>query len=249
MLLHEFIATNREEIITRTREKVAVRATPRSALDELNHGVPLFLSQIVETLRLSGDDGAAKGESACFAVGQVAHGYGDVCQAVTELAEEKKARIAIEEFHTFNQCLDQAIGRAVTEYVRQHELTIDGAGTERLRNLSEELRNILSGALLAFDILERGNVSVCSATGTMLGRSLIRLRDIVDRSLAAEDRRMLALRQEGHTLKEIGTALGRSPSFAFERLHELGRERAPGRFGLETAQAEGPEERDGLHTD
>jgi hypothetical protein len=99
-MLYEFIAANREEIVARTREKAASRPGPRAILDELKDGVPSFLGQIVETLRLSGDDSAAMGESARknggdelkrgFTVGQVVHGYGDVCQAVTELAEEKR---------------------------------------------------------------------------------------------------------------------------------------------------------------
>jgi hypothetical protein len=49
--------------------------------------------------------------------------------------------------------------------------------------------------------------------------------------LGDQDRLMLALRQGGHTLTEIGTTMGRSPSFVFGRLHELGRELAE-RAGL-----------------
>jgi signal transduction histidine kinase len=210
LMLCDFIAANSEEIVTRTREKVASRPSPRATPDELNSGVPIFLDQIIETLRQSGAGGTAIGESASkhggeqltrgFTVAQVVHGYGDVCQVVTELAEEKKAPITIEEFHTFNRCLDEGIARAVTEYMRQHELTIAEAGTERLGSVAHELRNRLSGALLAFDILKRGNVGVCGATGALLGRSLVGLRDIVDRSFAevrlelgAEKRERIAL--------------------------------------------------------
>jgi hypothetical protein len=212
-MLYEFIASNREEILALTRKKVATRPGPRATFDELNHGVPIFLGQMVETLRLSGDDGAAMEESASqhgadqlkqgFTIGQVVHGYGDVCQAVTELAEEKKASITVEEFHTFNRCLDQAIARAVTEYTRQRELSVSEAGTERLGNLAHELRNGLSGALLAFDILKKGNVGVCGATGTLLGRSLIALRDIVDRSFAEVRLELGAEKRERLSLSEL----------------------------------------------
>jgi hypothetical protein len=50
--------------------------------------------------------------------------------------------------------------------------------------------------------------------------------------LVSEDRLMLALRQGGHTLTEIGTTIGRSTSFVLARLNELGRELAV-RAGLE----------------
>jgi hypothetical protein len=49
-----------------------------------------------------------------FTVAQVVHGYGDVCQVVTELAGEKHAPISSEDFQAFNGCLDDAIAGAVT---------------------------------------------------------------------------------------------------------------------------------------
>jgi hypothetical protein len=52
-------------------------------------------------------------------VDQVVHDYGDLCQAVTELAFEKNAEIAVSEFHTLNRLLDNAIAAAVTEYCLQ----------------------------------------------------------------------------------------------------------------------------------
>jgi hypothetical protein len=51
--------------------------------------------------------------------------------------------------------------------------------------------------------------------------------------LGDQDRLMLALRQGGHTLTEIGTTLGRSTSLVFGRLRELGRQLAE-RAGLES---------------
>jgi signal transduction histidine kinase len=212
-VLYEFIAANREEIIARTRRKVAARPSPRATQEELHHGVPLFLTQLVETLRLSEDDGAAIGESASkhggeqlrrgFTVGQVVHGYGDVCQSVTELAQEKDARITAEDFHTFNRCLDDAIARAVTEYTRQRELRINEASTERLGSLAHELRNRLSGALLAYEILKRGNVGVNGSTGAVLGRSLIGIRDLIDRSFAEVRLELGVQKRERISLSEL----------------------------------------------
>src|SRR5207248_11266771 len=53
-----------------------------------------------------------------FNVSQVVHDYGDICQAITELALDQNAPIAIEEFHTLNRCLDTAIAEALTEHAR-----------------------------------------------------------------------------------------------------------------------------------
>src|SRR5687767_14081495 len=54
--LHEFIGLNRDELIGRCRAKVAKRAAPPSTEAEIDHGVPLFLDQLVVELR----DGPSK---------------------------------------------------------------------------------------------------------------------------------------------------------------------------------------------
>ena len=51
-MLHEFIDLNRDVIIARTRDQVHGRLWPAVAPGEVEHGVPLFLMQLSETLRL-----------------------------------------------------------------------------------------------------------------------------------------------------------------------------------------------------
>ena len=50
-MLHEFLASNREELIKRCRSKVRRRDSPPASPAELDNGVPLFLGQLVEALR------------------------------------------------------------------------------------------------------------------------------------------------------------------------------------------------------
>jgi signal transduction histidine kinase len=193
-VLHEFLSTHRAEIIARTRAKVAERAAPRATEEELESGIPLFLDQIIDNLRLSRTSSDAVEESAAvhgldllkkgFTVAQVVHDYGGVCQAVTELATETKASITADEFHTFNRCLDDAIATAVTEFTRTRERLITDEGTERLGNLAHELRNSLGVAALAFQTLQMGTVGLSGSTAALLGRSLRRLSGLVDSSMA-----------------------------------------------------------------
>ena len=199
-MLHEFLTVHRDDIIARTRQKVATRIAPRPTEAELEHGVPLFLAQLAETLRREQDTSARPtsgdmsrsailhgGElkKAGFTVAQVVHDYGDVCQAVTELAIELELPISADEFKTLNRCLDEAIAQAVTEFARQRELSLSDRGTERLGFFAHELRNLLSNAMLAFEVLKTGTVGVGGSTGMVLGRNLVALRDLIDRSLAA----------------------------------------------------------------
>jgi len=96
--LSGFISANRDELIRRCTAKVTLRAGPARDTAEIDHGVPLFLTQLVAQL----DDLSARtpdighgaqqhGRELFFGgstVSQVVHDYGDVCQSVTELAGE-----------------------------------------------------------------------------------------------------------------------------------------------------------------
>ena len=53
-----------------------------------------------------------------YNISQVVHDYGDICQAITEVALEQNVPIRTEEFHMLNRCLDTAIAEAVTEHAR-----------------------------------------------------------------------------------------------------------------------------------
>ena len=193
-MLYEFLETHRAELISRTRKKVASRSGPRPTDNELECGVPLFLDQLGETLRLSLTDSGAISKSAGihgrallrsgFTVGQVVHGYGDICQAVTELAGETDAPITIDEFRTLNRCLDDAIAQAVTEYTEQRERSLEVEGTERMGTLVEEVRTRLSTSILSFELLRTGNVGIGGSTGAILGRNLRTVSKLLDRTFA-----------------------------------------------------------------
>jgi signal transduction histidine kinase len=196
--LDYFIAANRGEIITRCRAKVATRSLPSPIEAEIDHGVPLFLDQLMDALRLGEKSNLDIGKSAVqhghdlllqgFTVAQVVHAYGDICQSITELAVEADARISPADFRTLNRCLDEAIAGAVTEYGReQNQSTLDGEvarGSEQLGFLAHELRNLISIAIFAFEVLKTGNVGVAGSTGTVLHRSLMAMRALIGRSLA-----------------------------------------------------------------
>jgi hypothetical protein len=116
--------------------------------------VPLFLTQLSETLRLEGTatpfSTDAIGFTATrhgaellavgFSVSQVVHDYGDICQAITEIAIERQAPITVEEFRTLNMCLDTAIAEAVTEHTRLLAEKRPEEEVERLGHTAHELQ-------------------------------------------------------------------------------------------------------------
>ena len=205
-MLHEFLSANRAELIERCIAKVARRSAPKATGIELEHGIPLFVGQLIKTLEaeqagrargaspMSSEMGAAAAHHGRellqhgFTVDQVVHDYGDLCQAITDLAAERRAPFEIGEFRTLNRCLDNAIADAVTEFSYQRDLLVEDKGAhamnERLGFLAHELRNLLNTATLALNAMKAGNVGLAGATGAVLDRSLIGLRNLIDRSLS-----------------------------------------------------------------
>lgn len=197
-MLHEFISLNREEIIRRCRTKVSARTFPAPTSDEIAHGVPVFLDQLTDVLRGGGAASADITTTALhhghelllkgFTVSQVVHDYGDVCQAITELAVETAAPISTDEFRMLNESLDNAIAGAVTEFGRaQNQSTLDreaARGDERAGFLAHEMRNLLNTAMIAFEVIKTGNVGVGGSMGVVLQRNLRRAGDLIRRSLA-----------------------------------------------------------------
>src|SRR5687767_12748708 len=145
-----------------------------------------------------------------FTVDQVVHDYGDLCQAITDLAFEKDAPFEVDEFRTLNRCLDNAIADSVTEFTYQRDLLLEDAGVhalnDRLGFLAHELRSLIQTATLAVTAIKAGNVGLAGATGAVLDRSLIGLRNLVDRSLA--DVRVSAGMPPRHQLLSLAQFIG-----------------------------------------
>ena len=212
-MLHDFLIANRSELVADCRRRVASRSAPTANASELEHGVPIFLDQLIDTLGRAAGDPTGLGdrwsvvnrpaehaiaEQATrhgaelfrhkFTIDQVVHDYGDLCQAIMELAMERKTPVALDEFRVLNQSLDDAIAQAVSAYSagRASLLADDGrrAENERLGEFAHELRNLLHTATLALSAMRTGQVGLNGATGAVLDRSLIALQNLIDRSLA-----------------------------------------------------------------
>jgi hypothetical protein len=211
-MLHEFLTSNRTVLIERCRLTVGSRSDPKATEDELVHGIPTFLDQLIETLTLEqsaepqnesltvrnarGEVASDVGTTAAlhgrylflkgFTIEQVVRDYGDVCQAVTNLAVETGAPIEVEEFRTFNRCLDNAIAGAVTEYAKHTPASNQGSFqtlTSLREPVAQELLNHLHTATLAVTAIKTGTVSIGGATAAVLDESLLAMRKLIDRWL------------------------------------------------------------------
>jgi hypothetical protein len=207
MTLQDFVNANHDKLVSMTREKVKKRNSgARSDGPETKHGVHVFLDQlrgaledeqkrdpskqaaadpptnpdIAKTASLHGHDLFTSG----FSVDEVVHDYGDVCQAVTELAVQQKVDISVVDSHTLNRCLDNAIAAAVTTWSEDREA--DRSATEPSGAFADKkLRRLVTGSLTIVAMLRAGKIGSGGAAVEMLGRQLEEMRDLLQASARA----------------------------------------------------------------
>lgn len=209
-MLHEFVTANRNELILECKAKVSRRHEPAEMSEAIDNGVPIFLEQLIDTLRLEqfspnrdpiesaptpadtaiGRAAALDGVELLrhgYSIDQVVHGYGDVCQAITAFAVDQKYGIPADEFRTLNRCLDNAIADAVASFGRCLQASSDAqtaTAQERFSAFSKELQQLTDVASQAFSAIRTGNVGLSGATGTLMSFALAELASLAERTSA-----------------------------------------------------------------
>ena len=213
--MDSFLINNRAELIDRCKAKVVLRRGRRATDEQLAKGIPVFLEELIQTLRAEkrGEDaeslrisGPSEGDTAMrsvlgtsaaahgkvlldlgYTVEQVVHDYGDLCQAITDLAVDRDAPFAIDQFRTLNRCLDTAIADAVGEFSREREVNAASlraaAENEHLGFLVHELRNHLHTATLAFAALESGKLAIGGSTAGLIKRNHAALATLLNEAV------------------------------------------------------------------
>jgi signal transduction histidine kinase len=199
VVLHAFLVQHFDELVSRTKAIASARRGASASPPALEGGIPQLLAHLRETLRWEAGTGSAAAGGGIGAtaagharalleqggsVSQVVHDYGDVGQAITELALATGAAVDLEELGALSRCLDGAIATAVAEYARLKDAATSHREVERLGQVGHDLRNELQTALLSFQSLRMGGLDIGGKAGDALGRSLVRLRDLLDTRLA-----------------------------------------------------------------
>ena len=207
MSLLQFVTDNRLALIKRTSAMAANRAsTPTPDVEGERNGVPIFLSQLVAALEDDAERNPSRRASNSvppqnsdiarsavlhgqgmrklgFTIEEVVREYGDVCQAVTELADERDAGITATEFHTLNRCLDEATARSVASWTVER----DQSHSDLRGKLDLELSNLVLTATYAFEVFRSGRVGIGGSTATVLARCLAEMRALLDDAKPAAD--------------------------------------------------------------
>lgn len=211
-VLGDFIHTNQRDLMALCSARAARRAGAVAPRAESQFGTRHFLEALPSALSAATETGATS-DSADDARGLgladinsiaarhgmemlssgaplewVVHEYGDVCQAITQLAQRRNAVIPTRDFEALNWCLDNAMASAVSEYAHQHELLSSRESSETMHEslgrLADELRVPLAAALDATSAMRAGSPGASRADMLSLEGHLGALREVIDRSLA-----------------------------------------------------------------
>lgn len=204
MSLYQLLEDRRSEILEVCRGKMT-EALDIAASEPLDRGLVELYDELLEVFRLSldGDSSltrqrfvtatvtvaasrrhAQDSHRMGYTITQLVRGYGSICQGITEFAIESGTTITPGEFAQLNLSLDVAVAQAVEEF--QTLGTRSAATDERVRvgELVHELRNYLTSAVLAHEMIRMGEVGVGGATSGVLSNALRHMREVIDRSIA-----------------------------------------------------------------
>lgn len=116
-------------------------------------------------------------------VEQIINAYGDICQIVTQLADEADAVLSARDFSVLNRCLDDAVASAVTAHVRQRERSLAREELYRQQLLAYELNNLLNVATLSFESFGAWPAPDGTSHQALHVKSLAAVRGAVNRSV------------------------------------------------------------------
>lgn len=203
IMLHEFLLAKRDDILALCAEKISYLVDSKSSSDEMERGLPVFYDELIEVLRADTDEPSEQGSNTVenihrasaerrgkeslrlgYSISQVVHGYGALCQAITQYVQENGSQaVSAREFNRLNFCLDVAIAEAVTEFDRGQRKNVEQDEVQRLGFIAHELRNALNSASLAYRLIKTGKVGADGSTARILEDAHKRMREIIDRSL------------------------------------------------------------------
>jgi signal transduction histidine kinase len=200
--VHALLKHNRDELLATCRVKAARRrpmqplaadALPRflddltSTFEAPDHGALTLVGAAGLPVPAEGAHHAAEGQQLDLALSDLVHGYGDMCEAITDMAFARDVPFTADELHAFNKCLDASITVAVTQFNSRHDEVLvrqlRAETREQVGFLVHELRNAIGTATLAASALEIGGMGMNSPLGAVLRRSLAALNSLVNRSL------------------------------------------------------------------
>jgi signal transduction histidine kinase len=193
MPLHELLERHRDEVVTRWSKRVEHEPVePPLTKRELIDHIPRFIDDIVASLKpvaepnQSSEHAREHGMQRLrlgFNVDEVVREYGMLVTCILDLAHEKQLALEPSEYRTLFACVHSGTADAVAQYVWQREQEQQRHASEHLGFIAHELRNPLTTARMAVDVLREGALSQGGRVAESLESSLLRLSTLIENAL------------------------------------------------------------------
>ncbi|MEJ7599469.1 MAG: sensor histidine kinase [Kofleriaceae bacterium] len=199
-MLHEVLHAGRNDIMARWMVLVQGSIAPESMpTAELIDHLPGFVDEIIAALRADAGlsslaqppedtaTAAHHGEQRLrlgFSLDTVVREYGALRDAIVDVARRDGGTVTFDELQRVFECIITGIARAVSEYARQRDAELQRQHNEHVAFLAHELRNPLSTATVALEVLQATNKLERNLRPTQAAaRALTRMKELVDHSL------------------------------------------------------------------
>jgi signal transduction histidine kinase len=210
--LDEILLARRDELIERWRQRVLGTVSPRTLpAPEIINSLPIFLEQLIEALRrartaavaspaLDHSESAAHHGSqrfrAGFSVQAVVREYGILRDCIFDLLQETGAELSLDELRVLSHALSTGVADAVSRFSQERDAELERQAAEHLAFLAHELRNPITSARFAIDLLRQKSEGKAPREIEVIHRSLRQLQELIDRSLTEIQIRRMHIRRE-----------------------------------------------------
>jgi signal transduction histidine kinase len=198
--IHDVLAAKRDVVVRRWHAQVRGKLAPdaMSAVELVDH-IPQFLDEITAALRADAglssvgpspeESATATGHGAQrlrlgFSLDSVVREYGALRDAIVATVVDDGGQLTLRELEVVFDCIVIGIAHAVSEYTIQRDAELLRQGNEHFAFIAHELRNPLSSATLAFQLLKsKGQLPAESRSVGALERGLKRTSELVEQTL------------------------------------------------------------------
>ena len=214
------LASRRDEVIRRWEQCIRGTLAPAAMppLELVDH-IPSFIDEIVVALQVDAGlppsgplpwqsrNAAGHGAQRLrlgFNLDSVVREYGALHDVIVAIARESELKVTWRELEVLGSAIVTGIAHAVSEYTQQRDAELVRQANEHFAFIAHELRNPLSTATLAFEVLKTKQQLPESRAVGVLQRGLLRASELVDQTLqTARIVSGIELRRQATTLRAL----------------------------------------------
>jgi signal transduction histidine kinase len=197
MDIGQFLRVHREVLVGRWKDKLRAALYRDSTLtdQQLLDSMQVFVDQVIDGLdrqsgplvdeqrsAIAGEHGSERQQLRQDLYNLVRE-YGHFLDCLGEVAEKEGIQLEVSGVFALSRLLNAGAAAAAHEFAKRAELEREAINAQHFAFLAHELRNPLSSARLAWELLRRPAASAQPTAAAMVTRSLAKLSELIDHAL------------------------------------------------------------------